>query len=355
MTPQATLETPLRAAHETLGATLAEYFGGLVPERYVELQAECRTGRENVALYDAGCRAVLQFTGADRVRYLNAITTNNIRDLAEGQSNVGLLLNAQGHILTELTTLALADRLLVLVPALARQLAAETLEKYIIMDDVTLEDVTARYALVGVEGPAAEVLFLDACSVSLAQMSPGDHVEARIASLPCRLLRQSYFGEFGAQLIAERQHAEALWQALLAAVRSQHGGPIGWAAINALRLESRIPWFGYDFDDKVIPHEARLEESHISYTKGCYTGQEIVERVRSRGQVNRVRVSLQFLGRAVPEHGAKLLAAGKEIGYVTSATFSPLLGRVLGMGYVRREHGEPGMLVEWEGGEAEVL
>jgi folate-binding protein YgfZ len=223
------------------------------------------------------------------------------------------------------------------------------------MDDVTLRDVTDQTALFGIEGATADALFMKVCGVSLSQMAIGNHLDAAIAGMPCRILRHSSLGELGAIVLVDSKAADTMWMALLAAVRGLHGGPIGYDAINALRLESQIPWFGYDFDDTVIPHEAGLEHSHISYTKGCYTGQEIVERVRSRGRVNRRRVSLQFLGRAVPERGAKLSAAGKEIGHVTSAAFAPVLGRVLGMGYVRRENAESGSTIEWSGGEAEVL
>ena len=107
-----------------------------------------------------------------------------------------------------------------------------------------------------------------------------------------------------------------------------------------MRLELGIPWFGYDFGEKQIPHEAGVEESHISYTKGCYIGQEIVERVRSRGQVNRVRVSLRF--DVEPEKDAGLLADGKEVGSVTRVGFSPAVNAWIGMGYVRREQSAVG-------------
>jgi folate-binding protein YgfZ len=173
------------------------------------------------------------------------------------------------------------------------------------------------------------------------------------------VVRRSFFGGVGAELITERGQIVALWGVLLEAARARDGGPIGYGALNALRLEAGIPWFGHDFDDKQIPHEAVLEASHVSYTKGCYTGQEIVERVRSRGHVNRRRVSLQFSGSAIPERGAKLFAGDQEVGHVTSAaaipTASGVPGRIMGMGYVRREHNSPASRLRWKEGEAEVI
>jgi aminomethyltransferase len=114
------------------------------------------------------------------------------------------------------------------------------------------------------------------------------------------------------------------------------------------------PWFGYDFSEKQIPHEAGLEISHISYTKGCYTGQEIVERVRSRGQVNRRRVELLFSGDGVPENGANLTVDDKPAGFVTRAAQSWFPPSVLGMGYLGKENRAPGTKLQWSGGTATV-
>jgi aminomethyltransferase len=105
----------------------------------------------------------------------------------------------------------------------------------------------------------------------------------------------------------------------------------------------------------VIPHEARLETTHISFSKGCYTGQEIVERVRSRGHVNRVRAGLEFSGAAIPDRGAKLTFDGKEVGHVTRAGFSPALGHGIGMGYLRREHAAAGSVLQCGDASATVI
>src|SRR6202011_4247489 len=114
-----------------------------------------------------------------------------------------------------------------------------------------------------------------------------------------------------ADILTKRENLEPLWKILLAKTKTAGGGAMGYSALNALRLEQGVPWFGYDFGEKQIPHEAALQDSHISYSKRCYTGQEIVERVRSRGQVNRRRVELIFSGSRVPSTGAVLTADDK--------------------------------------------
>jgi aminomethyltransferase len=130
---------------------------------------------------------------------------------------------------------------------------------------------------------------------------------------------------------------------------------MGYTALSGLRLSQGVPWFGYDFGERQIPHEAGLQGSHISYTKGCYTGQEIVERVRSRGQVNRQRVELVFSGDVVPQAGTTLTLDGKEVGYVTRAARIPQPQSVLGMGYVRKEGSAAGSVLQWTGGTATVI
>jgi len=352
-------DTPLAELHRAAGAELAPYFGVALPAKFGDPLAEHRLARERVALVDTNFRAVFSLTGPDRVRYLNAVLTSNVRDLASGQGAIGLLLNAQGHILAELETLALQDRLVVLGHAFIREPTAATLDKFIIMDDATLADDTAESGTLAVEGPAAPEMVRELTGVELAGLSDRGHAEATIkaavGAIPCRVIRRSLFGFPGAEFLVRRESLAPLWNVLSAAVRAHGGGAIGYRTLNALRLEAGVPWFGTDFDEHHIPHEAALENTHISYTKGCYTGQEIVERVRSRGHVNRRRVGFLFAGAEPPAPGAKLTAAGAEAGHVTSAAYSPLAGRPIGMGYLRREHSQPGNPLECAGAPAEVI
>jgi folate-binding protein YgfZ len=349
------VSTPLRELHEKAGARLADYFGCLLPEVFSTAEQEYRTARETVALLDTNFRAMIFMTGPDRVRFLNAIATNDIQTLAEGHGSIGLLLNPQGHILAEIESYALADRFLLFTHANSRQRAVEWLDKYIIMDDVTLEDARERLGSLSLEGPRAAALLKDVCGLELEAMQEMAHCEVPVGGRNLRAIRRSHFGGVGAELIADREVLPSLWQFLLDAVKCSGGAPVGYAAFNALRLEAGLPWFGYDFDEKHIPHEAALENTHVSFTKGCYTGQEIVERVRSRGHVNRRRVNLEFSGAAVPPGGTKLVTGEKDAGHVTSAVFSPGHQRAIGMGYVRREYASPGSEVQYEGGSAKIL
>ncbi|MGH9791048.1 MAG: glycine cleavage T C-terminal barrel domain-containing protein [Candidatus Acidiferrales bacterium] len=350
-----TAANPLRDVHAKSGAEMSQWFGGELPHRFVGFEREYQWATQSVALLDTNFHAFAWFDGTDRVRYLNAVTTNSITDLAPGSGNAGLLLTAQAHILAELRTYALADRLLVLSHGALWQRTLETLDKFIIMDDVTLDDASARLGTLAIEGPRAAALVHEMCGLKLDPMSLHSHREVQIGSVAARVVRISYFGRPGVEFIAAREHIPALWQMLAAAVRDSSGGPVGYEALNALRLEAGIPWFGYDFDEHAIPHEAALEQTHINYSKGCYTGQEIVERVRARGQVNRRRTALRFSPGAPPPAGTPLTAGGKEVGIVTSAAFSPLTGAPIGFAYIRREHQGLGARLQYEGGTAQVI
>src|SRR5258708_2893002 len=295
-TPSTILTTPLAALHAAPGAKMGVWFACAMPDNFGDEAAEYRHARDTVALIDKNYRAYLSFTGPDRVRYLNAILTNNVKDLAPGHGSISLLLNPQGHILAEIETYAFADHLLCVSYAMIRERLIEWLEKYIIMDDVTLIDETAGHGTLALEGPKSAAMVRELAGIDVTKMEDLSFCDGAVGSVPCSVSKRSPGGIPGAEFFTETANLPALWQILSEAARRHGGGPVGYAALSATRLSQGVPWFGYDFGEKQIPHEAGLQDSHISYTKGCYTGQEIVERVRSRGQFNRHRVELLFSG-----------------------------------------------------------
>jgi len=351
----AAIETPLSEAHRNAGAALGTWFGCTLPDSFGDWQAEHRNLLETVGLIDKNYRAYLRFTGPDRVRYLNAILTNDIKSLQENHANISLFLNPQGHIQAEIETHARKDELFCVSYAMIRERLIPALDKYIIMDDVTLTDVSLEYATLALEGPHAAAAVEQLASVRLGELAELESREIMVHGIPCRIVRRTPVAFPGAEFLVAREHVHTLWQILADVAKTHRGGPVGYQALSALRLEQGIPWFSYDFGEKQIPHEAGLENSHISYTKGCYTGQEIVERVRSRGQVNRVRISLQFESTEPPAPNTPLTSEGKEVGHITRTAFSPELGTPIGMGYTRREKATPGSVLECGNDKAIVI
>jgi len=259
------------------------------------------------------------------------------------------------------------------------------------MDDVTLTDDTEEFGTLAIEGPKTAELVRELTAVDFAALADGTSLDVAVrnpergrSAISCRMVRRglpsSINVESGAnatnrsteinskvaasgtkivsaEFIAARKDLTALWKILCDAAKSVDGGPIGYSALSAIRLAQGVPWFGYDFGEKQIPHEAGLQDSHISYTKGCYTGQEIVERVRSRGQVNRRRVGLRFADDAknVPAADTPLLLDGAEIGFVTRAAQSFYPVAIFAMGYVRKEGSALGTVLDCGGEKAAVV
>jgi aminomethyltransferase len=348
------METPLLESHRAAGARIAEYDGCSLPESFTTLEREYAAGKETVLLFDTSWHATLKLTGRDRVKYLHAITSNNIQALEAGSGALALLLNPQGHILSELEIYVLAESVLVRTHASARERTLATLKKFIIASDVKIEDATERTGSMAIEGPRAAAITHRCCGLQLEELPPMAIRDVALGPVACQLIRRSYFGQPGVEFIAARESLASLWQSLLEAVRAEGGAPAGMGALHTLRLEAGVPWYPADFNEAMIPHEAAVENTHISFHKGCYTGQEIVERVRSRGHVNRRRVSLKFSTAAPPAPGTKLRAGGGDIGFVSSSAASPNARPARGMGYVRREQLAPGSVVEFDGGTATV-
>jgi len=339
----ATIESPLAAIHQSANAKIGVWFGTALPDDFGDWQREYAIAKQHVALIDRNYLAYFGFSGPDRARYLNAILTNNIKDLQPGQGNRSLLLNPQGRILAEIETQARNDQLLCISHAMICEKLAETLEKFIIMDDVALTDETNRYGTLSLQGPkAAQLIKGIAQGIDLDAVPEFNSIDVALNAISCTVTRKSFGTTTSVDIRVDRKDLDPLWNFLAEKTRTASGGPVGYTALNALRLEQAIPWFAYDFGDKQIPHEAGLQESHISYVKGCYTGQEIVERVRSRGQVNRRRISLRFSTEQPPPAGTALTADGKEVGTITSSSPLPSSQPSIGMGYVRKESAAPG-------------
>jgi len=344
----------LEATYRALEATFVEQRGCLLPGRFGELAEECRAVREAAGVFDRTDRAYLTAAGPDARRFLHAMVSNEVKALEAGQGRYATQLNAQGQIIADLYLLAMPDHLLLETDWALKDRLRETLETHIIADEVEIADRSQQLAALSVEGPLAVSLLAAAGAVTL----PGrelNHAWLEIGETPVLAVRLSETGEEGYRLIFVREYAQNLWDALTAQQARVPWQPVGARALDALRTEAGLPRVGVDIDERTLPPEADIEARAISYTKGCYIGQEIIERIRARGHVNRRLVGLLLKGAALPSAGAKLLREGKEVGWLTTALESPTLGRRIALGYVRREFLTPGTELEVEsGGTAEV-
>jgi len=282
--------------------------------------------REGAAVLDIAGRGKIRALGADRVRLLHAMTTNHVEQLKPGQGCYTFFLNAQGRILADANILAMPDHLLLDTEAATRERLYQHLDKYIIADDVTLEDATESAATVGLEGPGALAIM-----EQIGSPMPDAPYATRIWGSRT-VARLNAAGGEGFWFFLPREKCDALVSELIAAgaVEASHGDLL------AVRLEQGKPRYGDDFSDAHLPQETQLMHA-VHFNKGCYLGQEIVERIRSRGNVHRLLVRVGIEGAVVPARGTKLASGDKEAGEIMSAAFSPARGCVVAFAYVRGE------------------
>jgi aminomethyltransferase len=310
-----------------------------------ELARELRAAREGAALFQLPGRGVLEVTGGDRVRWLDGMISADVKSLAPGSGAPGLLLTRQGRIVADLHVLARSDAFWLELEADALETVRTRLAGYVIADDVTLADRSAELARLALEGPRAEEILGAADASGLA---PHAWREASLAGTPLTVAAYGFSGGPGFQLFVPAGSAAAVREALLAAGATAASAD----TLECLRIAAGLPWLGRELDETVLPAEARLEAA-ISTTKGCYTGQEVVTRMRSRGRVGHLLVGLRFEGDVLPAHGAEIEGAAGRIGQVTSSVLSPADGAI-GLGFVRAESAEPGASVRVAGTPARI-
>jgi len=284
--------------------------------------------RSSAAWLDLSARGKIIATGEDRARLLHAMTSNQVQELRPGDGCYAFFLNPQGRILADVNLFCRENDFLLDVEPETRESLYQHLDHYIIADDVTLEDATPRLATLSLEGPQA--LATAARIGTPVPEKPWAHVAwnnvtvANVTSTGAPALR--FFVP-----VDEKQ-------ALIDKFALPEASP---QAARVVRLENCQPRFGEDILSTTLSQET--QQSHaVNFNKGCYIGQEIVERVRSRGLVHRLLAGVEIDSTEPPEPDTRLFQDDQDAGKITSAAFSPALGKVVGMAYLRRELAEPG-------------
>ena len=338
--------SPLADYHRSQGAKLGEYHGALVPAFFTDPVAEHEAVREASGLFDFSFRAQFAMKGRDHAKFLHRVVSNDVKRLKPGQGTYATLLTAQGHILADMRLYCAEDRFFVNTDADLRDKALAGLKRYVIADQVEFEALDL-YAL-AFEGPRSRPLLEKTLHVSLPAMQEFDHFATNYAGFPVRVMCASSTGEEGYEVWADAKGLLAIWGAACGQAPTYSMLPCGAQALETLRIEAGIPRYGQELA-KMIPNEAGLWNA-LSFNKGCYIGQEIVERARSRGHVNWQLMGLVVESETPPPAGAKLARDGREIGEVTSSCASPTLGKTIALAYLRREVSEPGTKLEMPSG-----
>jgi folate-binding protein YgfZ len=337
--------TPLEKQHRDAGATLAEIDGWLVPVDFGDAAAEYAALRHGAALLDLSLRGKLRLVGPDRALFLHNMVTNDVQGLSPGAGCNAAVLSLQGKMEAGMRIHCLPDEILCDVDPGPFDRVHAAFVKHLVMEDARIEDVSAAWALLAVQGPGALAALTAAGLEGQPPTASLHHVQAEISGVAVTVAKVDHSGEGGFDLWVRDAEAAVVWQALIGRGRVR---PVGLAALDVRRIEAGIPWAGSEIDGEHFPMEAGLESGWISYTKGCYLGQETISRLHHLGHVNRHLCGLVLEGGDPPLRGAALWAETKRVGEVTSAAFSPGLGQPVALAYVHREHATPGTKLDLE-------
>ena len=330
----------LHEFHHSLGARFVEFNGPEIVADYGDWLAEYQALRKSAGILDLSFRGRICLLGNDRIRFLHGQITNDLKKLAVGEGCYSALTNAKGKMESDLNIFNLPDEVLIdFEPGLTEKIS-QRLEKFIVADDVQIADATPHYGLLTVQGPkAADVvravgLFGGIPEKNLAIIKISDATLGEIY-----LANQDRIGNIGFDLFVPNQSLAAVADKLIAAAKSLGGRACGWTAFETARIEAGIPRFGADMDETNLPLECGIEDRAVSYNKGCYIGQEVLNRIHSIGHVTKELRGLRLADdlKALPHKGDKLFHDGKDVGYITSAMKSPSLNANIALGYVRRE------------------
>ena len=296
--------------------------------RYGDLESEYRALRDGPAIVDRSDRVTFEITGADRASWLHNLTSNEVRNLSAGEGNYAFALNVKGRILFDLNLLVQQDSILLDLDRRFAQRARAHLDKYTITEDVTLKDLTEASVRFAIAGTGAMEMLGALGFSQLSALSTFGSRKIELFDCAVTLFRSDFCGPFGVELIIPADRATSVWESFTQADNTPRAVPVGADAVEVHRVESGIPWQGAEITEDLVPAETGQFDRAVSYQKGCYLGQEIVERMRSRDVLARRLCSLTFEGDSCPEPGAVLNSAdGATIGRVTSACRSMATSR----------------------------
>jgi folate-binding protein YgfZ len=296
------------------------------------------SSRRELRALEAGCGiywpelALISLTGRDRVRWLNGMISNNVRDLPPGHGVYAFVLNAQGHILGDLYVFNRGESLVVELERAQLETVTQIFRRYIIMDKVELKDLSEEIVVIGMAGPSS-IETLGGIGLAAASLEPLDILEADSTGTAITLVRGDNSCVPNYELWVPKPTANSFGERL----REAGAVEVRAETLETFRIVCGIPKFGQEIRERILPQETGQQRA-LSFTKGCYIGQEIVERIRSRGAVHRALTGFEVEG-SLPTPGTKIQSDGKDIGEITSVARLPVENgcRAVGLGYMRKE------------------
>jgi folate-binding protein YgfZ len=350
--------SPLHDLTAADGATFVEESGWQMPGHYRKVVEEAAGARTGLVLFDLSHRGKIELTGKEAALFLHNLATNDIKNLPYSHGCETFFCNVQARILATALVYHLKifrDQLLSeghesfwldLDPGLVDEVA-QHFDRHLISEIVDIADRTRDFLHLHLAGPLAPPAL---AAEGIAALAENELLQDGYAENTMQIRRRDRLGVPGFDIVCPRERGPRQWNFW----RERGAVPAGIETYNLLRIEAGTPVYGKDIDESNLAPEVGRTAQAISYTKGCYLGQEPIVRVRDLGHVNRTLTGLVIEGNELAPSGTKILRESKEIGHVTSSVFSPRARKVLAMAYLRRGNTDPGTDVEVAGRKALV-
>ncbi len=323
-------KTPLYDRHAAQGAVFGETGGFLLPKNYGDPEREAKAVRESVGVIDISSRGKLMLSGADHIKFLQGMLTNDVKEKIPGTGIYAAILTPKGKMISDMRVFKNEDSVYMdTEPGMSGNIA-ELLRRFKLSYKAEVIDVTEDYCVFHVCGPSCGELIEKRLGTDVKHMKAYDHRACGKATV----MKLNRTGETGFDVLFENRSAQKIWELLIE--NPPVPGLCGQEALETLRIEAGIPVYGKDMDISTIPIEAGIWDA-LDFEKGCYVGQEVVARIKWRGRVNwhLAYFEVQQDGSALP--GDTLWVKEKKVGRITSSTYSPTLGKKISIGYIRRE------------------
>jgi folate-binding protein YgfZ len=361
---QVLLKSPLDPIHQQLGATMIERGGWSLPESYGDVLFEYAAMRERgCGIIDLSSRGRMLVSGSEAVQFLNGLITNDMKTLAENTWMPAAFPNVQGRLIASVRVVRLKDEgdgkkagptFLIDTEAATHERALKTIERFTLAGDFRVADITGQTALLSIQGRMATDVVRSVLGNEAASMASNQAIQTafqqREQPAMVTVIRTDSAAA-GFHLVVPSALAGVLWEALVSA----GARPVGYDAFEILRIEAGLPLYGVDMDETNVISETALDDA-VSYTKGCYVGQEIIARIKYRGHVAKKLAGLRFEQAVKVEAGAAIKSTdGKEVGRITSKTYSPHLGRTISLGYLKYDYLGPDTSVKVIAGDEELF
>ena len=335
-----TKESPLTDFHRANGAIFIERDGWRLADHFGDPAAEYAAARSTVGLIDLAHRGLLQFTGPDRLSFLQGMLSNDLRVLKPFDGQYATILTQQGKVVADVRVLCSLNSFYLDCWENLKEKVVEHLNRYLVADDVEIADRSEEYTCISLQGPNSEMLLRTLVANALPAQSR-QHAMIDVDGAAVCVVREDRYRLPGFDLIVPLANISNIAEQLTSAGKQYAAAWVGEQAQNILRIEAGIPRYGVDFTEDNLLLEVGIDHA-VSFIKGCYLGQEVVERIRSRGHVNKKLCGLLLDGQSPAAAGDLIQAAEKEVGKITSSIVSPSLGRPIALGYVMKDYWELG-------------